>query len=220
MSQLIREATQAFESAEMPDFIKDKMKGKDEAEDCDDDCDDEKVEEQQIKGPTRTARGMKNSDHKDHFLKGKIASESDEEELEDDEVKVEEEQIKGPRRDPRGIKNSDHKDHPIGESAIKWRPIDNNTSRGTFDNVDFILGHKSHDNMIIKSQDGAVTVPVPVKLCESALGSLQLIDSDPKPFTKWVLNEETCQWEAPIPYPTDGLIYVWNDNKTEWEEQQ
>jgi hypothetical protein len=42
----------------------------------------------------------------------------------------------------------------------------------------------------------------------------------PKPFSKWVLNEETCQWEAPIPYPIDGLIYVWNDNRTEWEEQQ
>jgi hypothetical protein len=40
----------------------------------------------------------------------------------------------------------------------------------------------------------------------------------PKPFSKWVLNEETCQWEAPIPYPTDRLIYVWNDNKGEWEE--
>jgi hypothetical protein len=42
----------------------------------------------------------------------------------------------------------------------------------------------------------------------------------PKPFNKWILNEDTCQWEAPIPYPTDGLIYVWNDNRTEWEEQQ
>ena len=42
----------------------------------------------------------------------------------------------------------------------------------------------------------------------------------PKPFTKWILNEDTCQWEAPIPYPTDGLIYVWNDNQEEWEEQQ
>jgi hypothetical protein len=39
----------------------------------------------------------------------------------------------------------------------------------------------------------------------------------PKPFTKWVLNEETCQWEAPVPYPTDGFTYVWNDNKGEWE---
>ena len=40
----------------------------------------------------------------------------------------------------------------------------------------------------------------------------------PKPFTKWILNEDTCQWEAPIPYPTDGKDYVWNDNKGEWEE--
>jgi hypothetical protein len=40
----------------------------------------------------------------------------------------------------------------------------------------------------------------------------------PKPFSKWVLNEETCQWEAPIPYPTDDKRYVWNDNRGEWEE--
>jgi len=42
----------------------------------------------------------------------------------------------------------------------------------------------------------------------------------PKPFTKWVLNEDTCCWEAPIPYPTDNKFYVWNDNRTEWEEKQ
>ena len=40
----------------------------------------------------------------------------------------------------------------------------------------------------------------------------------PKPFTKWILNEDTCQWEAPIPYPDDDKFYVWNDNKGEWEE--
>ena len=40
----------------------------------------------------------------------------------------------------------------------------------------------------------------------------------PKPFTKWVLNETTCQWEAPVAYPTDGKQYVWNDNRREWEE--
>ena len=40
----------------------------------------------------------------------------------------------------------------------------------------------------------------------------------PKPFSKWVLNEETCQWEAPVAYPDDEKFYVWNDNKGEWEE--
>jgi hypothetical protein len=39
----------------------------------------------------------------------------------------------------------------------------------------------------------------------------------PKPFDSWIVNEETAQWEAPIPYPTDGLAYVWNNNKINWE---
>jgi hypothetical protein len=40
----------------------------------------------------------------------------------------------------------------------------------------------------------------------------------PKPFNKWILNEDTCQWEAPTPYPQDDKVYIWNDNKGEWEE--
>jgi hypothetical protein len=34
-----------------------------------------------------------------------------------------------------------------------------------------------------------------------------------------VLNEETCKWESPIPFPEDGKRYYWNDNKGEWEER-
>ena len=40
----------------------------------------------------------------------------------------------------------------------------------------------------------------------------------PKPFNKWVLNEDTCIWESPVPYPDDEKQYVWNDNKGVWEE--
>lgn len=39
----------------------------------------------------------------------------------------------------------------------------------------------------------------------------------PQPHNKWILNESTCQWEAPVLYPVDGLEYVWNDNKGVWE---
>jgi hypothetical protein len=38
-----------------------------------------------------------------------------------------------------------------------------------------------------------------------------------KPFNSWVLNEETCQWEAPIEYPSNGLMYVWDENVTDWK---
>jgi hypothetical protein len=40
----------------------------------------------------------------------------------------------------------------------------------------------------------------------------------PKIYNKWILNEDTCNWEPPVEYPLDGKIYVWNDNKGEWEE--
>ena len=40
----------------------------------------------------------------------------------------------------------------------------------------------------------------------------------PKPFKNWILNEETCQWEAPVPYPTDGKIYNWNEELGDWVE--
>ena len=41
----------------------------------------------------------------------------------------------------------------------------------------------------------------------------------PKPFNSWMLDEETCQWEAPVAYPTDGFSYVWNESKVDWELQ-
>ncbi len=38
----------------------------------------------------------------------------------------------------------------------------------------------------------------------------------PKPFDSWVLNEATCQWQAPIPKPEDGKPYTWNEEAQEW----
>lgn len=41
----------------------------------------------------------------------------------------------------------------------------------------------------------------------------------PQPFASWLLNEETCTWSAPILYPEDGLIYIWNEELGDWEAQ-
>jgi hypothetical protein len=40
----------------------------------------------------------------------------------------------------------------------------------------------------------------------------------PQPYASWILNEETCQWEAPVPYPTDGIMYIWNEDSLNWIE--
>lgn len=39
----------------------------------------------------------------------------------------------------------------------------------------------------------------------------------PKPFNSWTLNETTCNWEPPVAYPTDGEMYKWNEDVTNWE---
>ena len=40
----------------------------------------------------------------------------------------------------------------------------------------------------------------------------------PKPFASWVLNEDTCLWEAPVPMPTDGKLYTWDEDIQNWVE--
>lgn len=40
----------------------------------------------------------------------------------------------------------------------------------------------------------------------------------PKPFSSWLLNETTCQWDSPAPYPTDGKRYVWDESSLSWVE--
>ena len=39
----------------------------------------------------------------------------------------------------------------------------------------------------------------------------------PQPYQSWMLDEATCQWEAPTPYPQDGKAYIWNDKVGYWE---
>jgi len=40
----------------------------------------------------------------------------------------------------------------------------------------------------------------------------------PQPFNSWLLNEETCLWEAPVPYPTDDKEYQWDEDALNWVE--
>lgn len=40
----------------------------------------------------------------------------------------------------------------------------------------------------------------------------------PQPFLSWLLNEGACQWEAPVPYPTDGKTYRWDEPTLSWVE--
>jgi len=40
----------------------------------------------------------------------------------------------------------------------------------------------------------------------------------PKLFPSWLLDTNTCYWQAPVPYPNDGKLYSWNEATQSWVE--
>jgi hypothetical protein len=40
----------------------------------------------------------------------------------------------------------------------------------------------------------------------------------PKPYPSWVLNEQTCLWDSPVPMPTDGNMHTWDEETTSWNQ--
>jgi hypothetical protein len=53
-------------------------------------------------------------------------------------------------------------------------------------------------------------------------GSIYRVDLDafvaPQPYPSWVLNNNTAQWEAPVPMPNDGKMYSWDEATQSWVE--
>lgn len=39
----------------------------------------------------------------------------------------------------------------------------------------------------------------------------------PKTYPSWILNEDTCLWECPVAYPTDGAYYLWDEDTLSWK---
>ena len=41
----------------------------------------------------------------------------------------------------------------------------------------------------------------------------------PQPFASWILDEETCLWNAPVAHPNDGKAYKWDEETLSWIEK-
>jgi hypothetical protein len=64
---------------------------------------------------------------------------------------------------------------------------------------------------------------IPLRKNHAAIGYIYDEDRDAfipkKPFNSWILNEQTCLWEAPVVYPNDGELYSWNETTKNWDLQ-
>jgi hypothetical protein len=61
----------------------------------------------------------------------------------------------------------------------------------------------------------------PLRKNHASIGMIYDEDRDAfiykKPFNSWILNETTCLWESPIPYPQDNNKYSWNEQNQSWD---
>jgi hypothetical protein len=62
---------------------------------------------------------------------------------------------------------------------------------------------------------------IPLRKNHAGIGYIYDEDRDAfipkKPFNSWILNETTCLWESPIPYPQDNNRYNWNEQNQSWD---
>jgi hypothetical protein len=62
---------------------------------------------------------------------------------------------------------------------------------------------------------------IPLRKNYAAIGMTYDEDRDAfipkKPYNSWILNEDTCLWNAPVAYPTDGNFYKWNESTLTWD---
>jgi len=95
------------------------------------------------------------------------------------------------------VAEADFFDTFVDTSAGEWIQTSYNTSGGVHSNGDTPL--RMNFASVGGAYDKVRDVFIPLK-----------------PFPSWTLVEATCQWEAPIAYPSDGEIYEWNESTTSW----
>lgn len=70
--------------------------------------------------------------------------------------------------------------------------------------------------------DGQPDDGIPLRKNYAGIGYIYDPDRDafyaPQPYPSWTLNESTCLWEPPVPFPMDEKIYNWDETTLSWVE--
>ena len=104
----------------------------------------------------------------------------------------------------------------VGNKIIKVAVVSNNIATTEQAGVDFLNNlYGSKDVWKQTSYNGNI------RKNYAGIGFLYDENRDafmqPQPFDSWTLDEETCRWDAPVAYPSDGESYYWNEETLSWD---
>jgi len=92
----------------------------------------------------------------------------------------------------------------FGENTI-WKQTSYNTKGGKYYNPDNTLS--SNQTKAFRKNHAVI---------DSIYDENRNAFVMPKPYDSWLLNEETCNWDSPVPYPQDGNLYIWSEETLSW----
>lgn len=112
------------------------------------------------------------------------------------------------------VAESEFFDTLVDESEIQWIKTSYNIKGGVY--YDSQTNQPAEDQSVINEDEG--------RKRKNYAGIGYTYDSvknafiPPKPYNSWVLNKETCLWEAPVPMPQDEEnIYFWDEENLSWK---
>lgn len=120
----------------------------------------------------------------------------------DDDEGVAEDQFRGPRYPARGFKKS-----AINALSIEWKRSQDDAMLGEMAGVPFIFDHGGENSdltPVILSEDGAIEIPIPSHLYNSAFAAAKMTDDDESPFTQWLA--ESLEQLRPISSMEDRAL--------------
>jgi len=102
----------------------------------------------------------------------------------------------------------------VDTSPGKWIKTSYNIRGGVY--YDPATNQPAHDQSVIDGDEARE------RKNYAGIGFTYCPDRDafipPKPYDSWVLDEDSCLWQAPVPYPDDGKDYQWNEQTQSWDE--
>ena len=115
----------------------------------------------------------------------------------------------------------------LNNKVIEVQVVHNNVATSEQAGIDFLNTlFKTNDNWKQTSYNTSRGVHklegTPLRKNYAAIGYTYDVDRDafipPQYYPSWIVDEDTCDWEAPVPYPNDQKRYVWNESIINWEE--
>lgn len=98
----------------------------------------------------------------------------------------------------------------VGDPSLWWQ-----TSYNTHGNVHYGPDGQPDGGVALRANYAGIGYTLDTTV---VLNGITGVFYAPQPYPSWTLNTETYLWEAPIPMPNNGKLYLWNESTQSWIE--